>query len=238
MLLKMTDDIFDLFPDVVLGVVIAHGINNSGEDAAVIDQLRAAEAQVVATLSGVQLTEHPRIAPWRAAYKLFGAKPKETPSSIENLVRRVIKGHTLPHINRLVDIYNGLSLRYLLPVGGEDLGAIDGDILLTRAGDDEAAVHLLGETEARPPKPGEVIYKDNNGAICRRWNWKEAERTKLTAATTNAVLVIEGVPPIERDLIDQATHELADLVRSSCGGIVTTTILDQITPQVDLTAAS
>ena len=72
------------------------------------------------------------------------------------------------------------ALNSLLPVGGEDLDKIVGDVLLTRAGTDEPAVFLLGEKEARAPHAGEIFYKDENGAICRRWNWKEADRTKLT----------------------------------------------------------
>ena len=75
---------------------------------------------------------------------------------------------------------------------------VEGDVLLTFATGDEPPVHLLGEPEARAPKPGEVIYRDDLGTLCRRWNWKEAERTKLTAATRHAFLVIEGLPPVMR----------------------------------------
>ena len=82
-----------------------------------------------------QISEHPHIAPWREAYRQFGAKPKEHPSSIENLVRRVLKGWTVPHVNPLVDLYNTISLRHLVPVGGEDLDRVEGDVLLTFATD-------------------------------------------------------------------------------------------------------
>jgi DNA/RNA-binding domain of Phe-tRNA-synthetase-like protein len=82
---------------------------------------------------------------WREAYRRFGAKPKDHPSSIENLVRRVSKGHSLRHVNRLVDLYNAISLKHLVPAGGEDLDAIDGDVELAFAGDAEPTVRLLGE---------------------------------------------------------------------------------------------
>ena len=81
-------------------------------------------------------------------------------------------------------------------------------------------MRLLGEPEARPPKPGEVIYRDRAGAICRRWNWKEADRTKLTEATRNAVLVVEGMPPVTRDELAAALEELAKRVRERCGATV------------------
>jgi len=234
--LRVTAEVFQLFPETVLGVVTAHGIDNTGGDSGILGQLRSEEERVRERLAGVQISEHPHIAPWREAYRKFGAKPKDHPSSIENLVRRALKGQPLPSINPLVDLYNTVSLRHLVPAGGEDLDRIDGDIRLTIAAADEPAIFLLGEIEARAPKPGEVIYRDDAGAICRRWNWKEADRTKLTAATRNAVLVIEGLPPVGRDLVARAAEELAALIRTHCGGRIATALLDRGSPQVPLSS--
>lgn len=231
---RVTDDLFTAFPDVVLGVVIARGIDNSGENGEVLAALRREEERVRRELAGIQVSEHPWVAPWRVAYRAFGAKPKDYPSSIENLLRRVLKGHTLRPINPLVDLYNTISLRHLVPVGGEDLDAVEGDVLLTRAGDDEPPVLLLGEPEPRAPRPGEVIYKDDLGAICRRWNWKEADRTKLTPATRRAILVVEGLPPVGRNAVDGAVQELAGLIRTHCGGEVRTELIDRDRPGISL----
>jgi DNA/RNA-binding domain of Phe-tRNA-synthetase-like protein len=218
--LQVHPDIFDKFPGTALGVVVAHGINVTGEQAELMAQLCAEEARVRESLRGTMIIEHPHIAPWREAYRQFGAKPKDHPSSIENLVRRVLKGEELPPINTLVDLYNLVSLKYLLPVGGEDLDKLVGDVWLTFASAAEPAVRMLGEMEARAPKPGEVLYKDDAGAICRRWNWKEADRTKLTEATRNVFLVIERLPPVEMATVEAATRELAELVARWCGGDV------------------
>jgi DNA/RNA-binding domain of Phe-tRNA-synthetase-like protein len=235
MLLRVTPEIFATFPETVLGVVIAHGIDNTGEPAGVLADLRQEEARVREAFAGISIPDHPHIAPWREAYRRFGAKPKDYPSSIENLVRRVSKGHVLPHINTLVDLYNTISLRYLVPVGGEDLDRIEGDVHLAMAGDAEPPVHLLGEPEERAPRSGEVIYKDDMGAICRRWNWKEADRTKLTPDTHNAFLVIEGLPPVGREKVAEAVEALADLVRAHCGGEVRTALVDRNESAVPLT---
>jgi DNA/RNA-binding domain of Phe-tRNA-synthetase-like protein len=232
MLLRVTPEIFAAFPDTVLGIVIAHGIDNTGEPAGVLADLRQEEARVREAFAGISIPDHPHIAPWREAYRRFGAKPKDYPSSIENLVRRVAKGHVLPHINTLVDLYNTISLRYLVPVGGEDLDRIEGDVRLAIAGEDEPPVCLLGEPEERAPRPGEVIYKDDVGAICRRWNWKEADRTKLTPDTRNAFLVIEGLPPVGREKVAEAAEALAGLVRTHCGGEVRTALVDRDEPEV------
>lgn len=227
MRLVIADAMFDEFPDLILGVVILHGIDNAQDRAEISGLLREAEASLPGAFGGTPVIDHPQIAPWREAYRKFGAKPKDYPSSIENIARRVLNGAKIGHINNLVSLYNTISLRHLLPVGGEDLDRISGDVRLMRAGDDEPAILLLGEKEPRAPKAGEVIYTDDVGAICRRWNWKEADRTKLTHETRNAFLVIEALPPVARGTVEAAISELADLVRRFCGGTVSTALLDK-----------
>jgi DNA/RNA-binding domain of Phe-tRNA-synthetase-like protein len=230
MKLSATPEFFALFPEASLALVIVRGIDNTrrGDEA---ELLRAAQAGAAGRLAGAALTEHPRIQCWRDAYRAFGAKPKDYPSSIENLLRRALKGEPLRSINPLVDLYNVVSLTHLLPAGGEDLDTIEGDILLTRASAAEPEVKLLGENEARAPKPGEVIYKDDRGAICRRWNWKEADRTKLTDATRNAVLVLEVLPPILVSELEAAARELERLVLERLGGEARVELLGRQRPE-------
>jgi DNA/RNA-binding domain of Phe-tRNA-synthetase-like protein len=231
--LTIRPEVLALFPDAIVGIAFATNIGNAGQDPRDAEDLRKAEAELHGRVGDGPLSEHPRIAAWREAYRRFGAKPKDNPSSIENLARRVLKGWQVPHVNRLVDIYNAISLETLLPAGGEDLEAIEGDIELTIASESEPPVRLLGEAEARPPKPGEVIYRDRAGAICRRWNWKEADRTKLTEATRSAILVIEGLPPATREDVSAAVEELARRVRDRCGATVVTVILDRERPDFE-----
>ncbi|MFY9825176.1 MAG: phenylalanine--tRNA ligase beta subunit-related protein [Thermoanaerobaculia bacterium] len=232
--LLVTPEIFARFPGVVLGVIVAREIDNTGESEEILAGLRQEEARAREIFAAQPIPEHPHIAPWREAYRSFGAKPKDHPSSIENLVRRAAKGHALPRINPLVDLYNTISLRYLLPAGGEDLDRTQGDILLTLAGEDEAPVKLLGEPEARPPYAGEVIYKDDLGAICRRWNWKEADRTKLSSQTRRAILVLEGLPPVGAGAIEEAAGALAAMIHAHCGGTIIHAVLDRDHPGISL----
>jgi DNA/RNA-binding domain of Phe-tRNA-synthetase-like protein len=223
----ITDRIFVEHLELAIGVVIAHDIVNTQDKAEITTLLRSAEATLPSKFEDTPIIQHPFIATWREAYRKFGAKPKDYPSSVENLTRRVLNGATMPHINNLVALYNTISLRHILPVGGEDIDKIVGDVVLTQAGPDEPAIYLLGEKEARAPHAGEIIYKDDVGAICRRWNWKEADRTKLTNETRNAFLVIEALPLVPRDTVETAISELAALVQEYCGGTVSTAFLDK-----------
>ncbi len=223
-MLRISAEIFDRFPGALVGTVVARGIDNRGDNPQLTERLRTAEALARERLAGVALVEHPRIAPWRQAYREFGAKPKKYPSSIEALARRVLKGDALPSISPLVDLYNEVSLRHLLPVGGEDLDKLSGPLELRFADAGEPAVELLGRSEPAAPEPGEVIYTDDVGAVCRRWNWREAARTCLTAGTENAILVVEALPPAMREDLAAAIAALASAVAATCGAACETTI--------------
>lgn len=82
---EIAPEIFDRFPGYVRGVVVAHGVSNGPAPEALVAMLREAEASVRERLSLEGLAEHPRIKPWREAYRAFGAKPSEFRSSIEAL---------------------------------------------------------------------------------------------------------------------------------------------------------
>lgn len=140
MSLIIEDKIFKQYPEVILGVAVLHNIDNKGHNPEIVDLLRNAEKSAVESMRNIPIIEQPSIIPWREAYRKFGAKPKDCLSSIENLLRRISKGEQLRHINKLVDIYNIISLKYFVPVGGEDLAKIEGNVLLTFAGNNEVPV--------------------------------------------------------------------------------------------------
>jgi DNA/RNA-binding domain of Phe-tRNA-synthetase-like protein len=223
------DDFWQLFPDALVGIVIARALDNTADERADIAALLSNAAAKAAGL-GDDIAAHPAIAPWRQAYQMFGVKPSKYRSSIESLLRSA-RAQRIRGVNPLVDLYNTISLTHLLPCGGEDLAAVRGDIRLERASGGEHFV-ALGAQEAEPPQPGEVIYRDDAGVICRCWNWREADRTKLTPATTDAFLCIEALPPNGEPQLHVACVALAALVREKLGARTTVELLSRARPQV------
>jgi DNA/RNA-binding domain of Phe-tRNA-synthetase-like protein len=213
---RIDESFHSLFPTAHIGMVVADGIDNQRNHEEAAAELQAAVAAGVATVDAETLAAHPAIAPWREAYRRFGMKPSRYHSSIESLLRSA-HGRGIRGVNPLVDAYNAISLRHLLPCGGEDLDAIQGDLRLTVAHGGEPFVPL-GATEESPPAPGEVVYADEAGIVCRGWNWREAHRTRLTERTTRAVLVIEALPPRAMAEVAAACEELAASVARNLGG--------------------
>ena len=132
---------------------------------------------------------------WREAYRAFGAKPQRTRNSLEALLRRAASG--LPRVNRLTDIYNAVSVLHQLPLGGEDLNRYSGAPRLVRAtGTEPFDTVADGAVVVEHPEPGEVVWCDDAGVTCRRWNWRQARRTQLSDDTTTALFILDALDPI------------------------------------------
>ncbi|MBU3197943.1 B3/4 domain-containing protein [Clostridium estertheticum] len=219
------DDFWGLFPNAKIGVVICHGIDNTiGNNEGYIDMILKAEKEALKYLQNEEFSNNEVIKIWRASFQKFKTK-KGARSSIEALLKRIDKGDHIGNINPLVDIYNSISLRYALPCGGEDIDKFNGDIRLTKAIGDEDFVPL-GTDKNSSPYEGEVVYKDNAGAICRCWNWRESLRTMLTENTNNAFLCIELTDEKRQVEFDDALKELETLVKNNLGGETQISILD------------
>ncbi|MBI6873460.1 B3/B4 domain-containing protein [Clostridium aciditolerans] len=219
------DDFWSLFPNARIGVVICNGINNSIKDEEQYkEMISKAEKEALNHLHNAEFSSNEVIKVWREAFQKFKIK-KGARSSIEALLKRVHNGNHLGTINPLVDIYNSISLRYGLPCGGEDIDTFVGDIRLTKAVGNENFV-TLGTDENAPPYEGEIVYKDNEGAICRSFNWRESVRTMLTENTRNAFLCIELIDERRLKEFENALKDLAKTVQDNLGGTCKFSILD------------
>lgn len=231
------ESFWELFPEAEIGVVLAKGIDNSEAGSAavrpdIIEYLEESNQEARKFLTKEVLSENAVIAVWREAYRKFKTK-KGARCSIEALLKRVERGNEVSTINPLVDIYNGVSLRYGLPCGGEDMDTFVGDLRLTqtRGGDSFLA---LGDEEYDETLPGEVCYLDGEGAVCRCWNWRDGQRTMLTEDTKNAFLIIESVDPGRSEALRAALDELARRIRTFLGGTTESIVLTKDEPQAGL----
>lgn len=220
--------IFEKWPEVIIDGLILKNIDNSGSNEQLTNLLRGQESKTQKDLRTVELGQLPEIAIWRKIHREFGSDPRDFPSSIEPLLRRVRGGKLLPTINKLVDMYNYLSIKYRVPAGAEDIDKIMGDVRLTFADGSENGKYIGSDT-VENCFAGEVIYKDGEGFICRRWNWREADRTKIDKNTKNALMVFEAAPPINIDKLNNLLSEAIKLSSEYLGGEQTQFILSEKT---------
>lgn len=215
----------ELRPDYRALLVAAEGLRPGPSDEASEKLLAAAEEGARRRFADIAPEEHPHLAAWRETFRAFGAKPQRTRPSVEALLRRVDTG--LPRVDRLTDIYNAISVAHVLPLGGEDLDHYAGAARLVRATGEEPFVTAAGgETVVEHCPPGEVVWRDDAGVTCRRWNWRQCTRTRLTLSTTRAVFILDALGPLGDGELAAAGDALVEaLVRSSPGAAVATRLL-------------
>ncbi|MEV8394725.1 MULTISPECIES: phenylalanine--tRNA ligase beta subunit-related protein [unclassified Streptomyces] len=221
--LTVSDEVRTLAPGFTHLAVEAHGLVNGPSNTDSSALLDDAARRLAGRLDGRAPHEDAHLAAWRAAYTAFGAKPSRTRNSAEALAKRALSDAGLPRINLLVDLYNAISVAHLIPVGGEDTDRIVGGMRLVRAtGEEPFATVAGGETTVERPEPGEVVWCDDEGVTCRRWNWRQGVRTRLTEESVNAVFLLESLAPMTRDALDAAGAELAEsLEKLSPGARIT-----------------
>lgn len=199
------------YPDYVALILVASGLRNGPTDAGSEAQL--ADAERCLQGSGLErAADHPHIASWRAAFSGFGAKPSRYPSSAEALMSRVLKGQELPRINVLVDLYNAVSVRHVVPLGGEDADRLEGTLRLAVAAGDEDFDPRGDGSDLEHPAPGEIVWRDGLGVTCRRWNWRQGRRTQITDSTTRAFFVFDRLGGLSIDGLHAAADELSALL--------------------------
>jgi DNA/RNA-binding domain of Phe-tRNA-synthetase-like protein len=225
--------IINEYPDVHIGVVVCRGLNNTASysQLARLQQEALDAAQV--KIGDQPITQHLHIASWRQIYKSFGTKPGDYRPSAENLIRRAIKTGELSRINTVVDIYNIVSVKYLIPMGGFDLDHIKGMIRL-RKSDGGESFHPLGAKGPEETYNGEIVYADDSRILTRRWNYRDAVKTLITEATVNLVMFFDASSAIIIDVVEDAMGEFMTLLREACGGDMVKAIASRDQPIVKL----
>jgi DNA/RNA-binding domain of Phe-tRNA-synthetase-like protein len=194
--------VFEAFPGYRAGVVVAEGVSNGPPDA-------ASDAALAGAAAGLAAADHPHLIAWRDAFRSFGAKRHLC--SAEALISRALSGKGLPRISALVDRYNAVSVAHVVPVGGEDLSQVVPPVRLIFATGDEPF-------DDGGVRRGEVVWTDARGVTCRRWNWRQGVRTRLTETTTRAYFLFDALPPFSDGSLAAAMDALVASLRAGWPG--------------------
>jgi len=232
MLFSIQKELFDILPDLTIGMVVAKGVDNTHSSQEMDDLLPRAVEEVKKNFIGDKAQEHPRIKPWRTAFTKLGISGSKFPSSIESMARRVLKGDPFPKINPLVDLYNSVSLRFLIPMGGHDLDTLEGNIHLRFTEGWEPFSPMGGGETVTVPK-GELVYRDDREVLTRNWVWRQCEKDKATEKTKNIFIPIDVLGEVGRERADEIILELSQLIPRYLGGTLFSATLTSEKPSVE-----
>jgi lysyl-tRNA synthetase class 2 len=225
------EQVFDICPDFYRGLVIVSDITNHKS----LKRVRKLLKKEIDRWASVEITGDPRLDAWDDVHRKFGSIPETYPPSIKSLLVRIKANPALPYINSAVALFNYISIYYCLPCGGDDVDNIEGDLVLGISDGSETFI-ALGSEEETHPEPGEIIYYDNatKNVMCRRWNWRNGNQTRIEPETQQIVINIDCLPPTDSQIGNQARDELAELLETHCQATVTTHSLHSQCREIDI----
>ena len=232
MFFSIHKELFEILPDLTIGMVVAKGVDNTHPSKEIDDLLAKAVEEVKKNFVGDKAQEHQRIKPWRTAFSKLGISGSKFPSSIESMARRILKGDPFPKINPLVDLYNSVSLRFLVPMGGHDLDTLEGNIHLRFTEGWEPFTPMGGGETVTLPK-GELVYRDDREVLTRNWVWRQCEKDKATEKTKNIFIPVDVLGEVGRGRADEIILELSQLIPRYLGGTLFPAILTSDKPSIE-----
>ncbi|MEM7385363.1 MAG: phenylalanine--tRNA ligase beta subunit-related protein [Verrucomicrobiota bacterium] len=234
MKIHIEPEVFEIAPAFHRGLVIATGIDNSGDCGELEALLK--EAQAGASEVG-PVAELPSVAAWDEAHRAFSSNPNKFPPAHKNLFKRVSRPDVhLPFISKVVAIMNTASLRLCTPVGGDDINRAQsfGKCLeLRRARGNESFVPLGKNASEEHPEPGEIIYVVGETVMCRRWNWRNSCQTLIGNDTTRIVMNIDCLGADAGTTAQEGAKLVGDLLEQHCGATVALELLHKGNPEFD-----
>jgi len=179
----------------------------------------AREAQAVkARFAGpASVRSLPEVVAFQEILRKAGVNPRKDQPSVERLLTAALKRGDLPAINSLVDAYNLVSIRSTCSLGAHDMDRISSPVELRLLSGRESFTPL-GRDTSEPVTAGEYGYVDAAGCVLCRLDIRQAEFSKVTDATVNALLIIEGTASHSPETLRQAFGEAVELVVRYCGG--------------------
>jgi len=224
-------EIFQKFPSFKRGIIVVSDIVNALGNKKIKKLLN----KEIEEKMRQNLIEDKLVKAWDEAHLKFGSNPNQFSPSIKSLLKRIDKGGGLPFINSVVALFNYISIKYLIPCGGDNIKRIEGNLRLGLAKGNEIFIPL-GTKDKESPEPNEVIYFDDKSlnVMCRRWNWRNGDFTKITELTKKIVINLDGIDPASQLLIEQARDELDQLLTNHCEARTTTNLLNKDKSEIEI----
>jgi DNA/RNA-binding domain of Phe-tRNA-synthetase-like protein len=231
---RIHQKILEEYPTFRRGIVVATGMHNHGHSEKLEAMLNEAIAQ--AAQQPVDLKTDPRALVWNEAHRQFGSNPNKFPPAHCALLKRIQRpGAQIPLINKVVAIMNYNSIIDAIPVGGDDV-AKAGETLELRFADGSEFFTPLGNPETiEHPDPGEIIYvvTESGEVMCRRWNWRNGHKTRITEDTQIIVMNIDGLGEDSESRTVTTRDRVREMLEEFCRADTVTTMLSPSQPSYD-----
>jgi DNA/RNA-binding domain of Phe-tRNA-synthetase-like protein len=200
------------------GAVVLRDVGVETQNAELSAEIVSEVAALRARLSDSrEVWSLPEVVGFQEVLRKVGVNPRREQPSVARLLSFALQRGTLPAINTLVDAYNLVSARTLCSLGAHDLDLIALPVALRLLSGAESFTPL-GSDRAVVVAAGAFGYVDAAGRVLCRLDVRQADFSKVTPATRNALLIVEGTTAHAPQSLRRALDEAVALVTRYCGG--------------------
>lgn len=216
MSLKIDSELSTRFPNLTTLTLHINGVKIQKRDDELEKFKLEAMKQVRNEYDLDTVKDHPTFRAYRDFFWRIGIDPTKIRPAAEALIRRILAGKTLPCINTLVDAYNLASIKSRIALATFDADKLEGNLFMRFAEEGEK-FYGIGMEKALILKGGEIVVSDKEKLVAV-YPYRDADNTKVTQKTENILIVVCGVPSINKETLENASRVALEYVNRFCGG--------------------
>lgn len=198
--------------------VVIEGLNNFGSSSEWNEYREKKLGELYKRYEGINVHEDTILEGFNILHDRTGVKRRKNIPASENLIKLLLKNHGMPYINKVVDIYNLISLDSKLALGAHNMDKVVGDVTL-RFTDGTEKYIPLGQNDPVPVNPHEYCYCDDSNEVLCRLEIRQVNKTKVDESAKNIFYIVEGNDAATDELLQKTALEIIDTTTKYCGGM-------------------
>lgn len=198
--------------------VVIRGLDNSGANPEWQERREVLLRELSERYNGIDVHQDPVLEGFNILHDNTGVKRRKNIPASENLIKLLQKHGSLAYINKVVDIYNIISLDTKLALGAHNIDKVSGNVTLRFTDGTERFVPL-GQSEPIPVNPHEYSYIDDSNEVLCRLEIRQVQKTLVDETARNVFYIVQGNGATPDELLHQTAQKIIDLTTQYCGGV-------------------
>ena len=198
--------------------VVIRGLDNSKESYEWHAHREVLLNDLLERYKDVDVHQDPILEGFNLLHDHTGVKRRKNIPASENLIKLLQKHGSLTYINKVVDIYNLISLDSKLALGAHNIDRVSGNVTLRFTDGTERFVPL-GQTEPVAINPHEYSYIDDSNEVLCRLEIRQVQKTLVDETARNVFYIVQGNDATSDELLHQTAQKIIDLTTQYCGGV-------------------
>ena len=213
MVLKIDSSSFPSAIKIPIGYIQLSEIRYFNENYSIQPEIERITSEIRSKVTKNNLKDHPIIKYYRDFYwDILNIDPTKIRPSNEALIRRITRNNTIPKISPLVDAYNWASIESFISMGAYDLDTLTLPISISAIAEPRT-FFSIGNQE-KTLDPGTIVVQDSKLQVLCQFPYRDAEATKITCQTENAIILLYGVPGVKSSIMENAMRILVRLLEN------------------------